>query len=422
MIKTPHLSDKLKNRYLCGMNNDPIPHETKLFNANFLLICTASFLMFVSFYLLMPIITMYTIEELGATPSTAGYVVSSYIITALLMRPFSGFLVDRYDHRRFYIVTMALYTLLLGGYIISASVGALILTRVLLGACFALATTGSSTLIIDVLPPARRSEGIGYNGAFIILAMAVGPMLGLYLIDTFHYMGLFIMAIASSSIGFVLLLFVRTHPRPRVTSGLKLLSLDRFFLREATSICVVIALVYFLYGCYMVYVALLLKEQGEALSSSNFFLFFALGVLFSRIMTGKALNRGQNFPVLQGGMVCIIVGTLLFLYTLNTWSFPLIAIMLGIGFGVSGPATQTLIIDMVPHNRRGTANSTYFIALDLGSGIGMLLGGTIATLWDYPTIFLIGNTLTALSFVLLLLWAKGDYFAQKARLGAIVTP
>ena len=55
----------------------------QLFNKNFIIIGVASFLMFFSFYILMPIIAMYVIEEFGASASVAGVVTSAYIITSL---------------------------------------------------------------------------------------------------------------------------------------------------------------------------------------------------------------------------------------------------------------------------------------------------------------------------------------------------
>jgi predicted MFS family arabinose efflux permease len=55
----------------------------------------------------------------------------------------------------------------------------------------------------------------------------------------------------------------------------------------------------------------------------------------------------------------------------------LIAFFLGMGFGYINPAFQTMFINLAEHNRRGTANATYFTFWDMGIGIGTILGGTI---------------------------------------------
>ncbi len=389
----------------------------KLFTPNFIFISLSSFLMFIAFYLLMPVIAMYLIDEFGSDETTAGIVVASYIVTSLLTRPFSGYLVDKYDHRVFYIFTLGLFTLLLGGYLISSSIGSLVVTRVLLGACFAMVTTGGSTLIIDVMPSARRAEGIGYFGAVIVLSMAIGPMLGLYLLEAFSYTGLFVVAMLSSLVGFICVLFVKTEPRERVVHREKL-SFDRFLLTKGLSIAAVISLLYFMYGSLMAYVSLYIRESGQEISSGNFFLLFGAGVIVSRIFTGKHLNRGRHFAVLQLGLLLTIIAALVFVFLLSPISFIISSVVLGIGFGTSAPAIQTMIIDLVPHNRRGTANSTYFIALDIGSGTGMLFGGIIASAYSYQAVFIVGLALTVIAAVYFNLYARGDYRRRLANFRA----
>ncbi len=364
--------------------------------------------MFIAFYLLMPVIAMYLIDEFGSDETTAGIVVASYIVTSVLVRPFSGYLVDRYDHRTFYLFTLGLFTLLLSGYLVSNSIGALLVTRVLLGACFAMVTTAGSTLIIDVMPSARRAEGIGYFGAVIVLSMAIGPMLGLYLLDAFSYDGLFVVALLSSLLGFISVLFVKTKPRARVIHSGKL-SMDRFLLTKGLSIATVIALLYFMYGTLMAYVSLYIRESGEDIYSGNFFLLFAAGVIVSRIFTGKQLNRGRHIAVLQFGLSVTILSAAVFVFYLTPLSFIISSLFLGVGFGTTAPAIQTMIIDLVPHNRRGTANSTYFIALDVGSGVGMLLGGVIASSYSYQAVFVVGLALNVLASIYFNLYARGDY-------------
>ncbi len=364
--------------------------------------------MFIAFYLLMPVIAMYLIDEFDSDQTTAGIVVASYIITSLLTRPFSGYLVDKYDHRAFYLFTLGLFTLLLGGYLVSTSIGALVVTRVLLGACFAMVTTAGSTLVIDVMPSARRAEGIGYFGAVIVLSMAIGPMLGLYLLETFSYTGLFVVALLSSLLGFISVLFVKTKRRESIVRQDKL-SFDRFFLTKGLSIAVVISLLYFIYGSIMAYISLYIRESGQDISSGNFFLLFAAGVILSRIFTGRHLNRGRHFAVLQIGLIITILSTALLVYYLTPVSFIISSLFLGVGFGTTAPAVQTMIIDLVPHNRRGTANSTYFIALDVGSGSGMLFGGIIASAYNYQAIFAIGLLLSIVAAIYFNLYARGDY-------------
>ena len=70
--------------------------ETKpvLWNRNFVQCCISYFLMNFAFYMLMPTMPVYLVEELGISTSEVGMVLSSYTIGLLCVRPFSGYLVD----------------------------------------------------------------------------------------------------------------------------------------------------------------------------------------------------------------------------------------------------------------------------------------------------------------------------------------
>ncbi len=379
----------------------------QLFNKNFIIIGVASFLMFFSFYILMPIIAMYVIEEFGASASVAGVVTSAYIITSLLARPFSGYLVDKYDRKKFYLLSFTLFTSLFLGYILASSILMVFITRVLLGAMFSMVTTSSSTLAIDVMPSKRRAEGIGYYGATTVLAMAVGPMTGLYLMDIFSYDILFKIAMASCILGVGIAMFIKTKPRPKAIH--EPFSLDRFYLKSATSIALVVALLYFMYGSLMVYISLYVKECNIDINAGSFFLFLAVGIIISRVFSGKYLNKGMHSTILQIGIISIIFASTMFIFFLNPITFPISSLLIGIGFGCATPSIQSMIIDLVPANKRGTANSTYFIALDLGSGIGMLLGGVIAEHFSYKAIYIIALILAVIALLVYNLYSHKDY-------------
>ncbi len=379
----------------------------KLFNRNFIILSIASLLTFIAFYLMMPIIAMYVVDTFDADASTAGIVAAAYIITALITRPFSGYLVDQFDRRKFYLLVLAMFATLFIGYVISNSITQLIITRIFLGAGFSLVTTAANTLTIDVIPSSRRAEGIGYYGAIIVFAMAIGPMLGLYMIDVFSYKNLFIFATICAWAGVITALFVKTKPRKPVAH--EPLSVDRFFLRDGLSMASVIALLYFLYGTLMVYVSLYVRECGLQINSGNFFMLFACGIIISRMLSARLLRNGKHNEILVSGIMIIIAAGALFTLYLTNITLPISSILLGLGFGFVAPAIQAMIVDLVPARRRGTANSTYFIALDLGSGLGMLVGGTIAHLWDYRTLYIIGIGLAIVSLVFYLLYARKDY-------------
>ncbi len=395
------------------MNECITKQPATLFNRNFLLISLASFLMFFAFNLVMPVIAMYVMDEFNASASTAGVVVASYIITALLSRPFSGYLTDKYNRKKLYIITFSIFTLLFLGYIYSRSIPMIIATRVLLGATFAILTTVSNTIAIDVIPSERRAEGIGYFGALIVVSMAVGPMCGLYLMDVMSYRGLFTVALGSCVVGTIIGSLVRTQHRPSVEVAK--ISLDRFFLGDALSMAAIMALIYFLYGTLMAYVSIFVKGCGLDINSGRFFLLFAIGIIVSRVISGRFIKHGLHNVLVLIGLFCIFVAGGVFTFLLSELTFPISSLVLGFGFGLVAPVVQSMIVDLVPHNRRGTANSTYFISLDFGSGMGMLTGGMIAHHGGFQTTYTVGLAFVAIATLLYILFSRRDYARRFAR-------
>lgn len=94
----------------------------KLVTASYIWSFMSSFLLFFAFYLLLPILPMYLIEQFQAGKSLIGIILSSYTITTLLIRPFAGYLVDTFPKKIFLIATYTLFTALFAGYIVATTV------------------------------------------------------------------------------------------------------------------------------------------------------------------------------------------------------------------------------------------------------------------------------------------------------------
>lgn len=82
------------------------------------------------------------------------------------------------------------------------------------------------------------------------------------------------------------------------------------------------------------------------------------------------------------GMI-VISQTYVGIVLLNT------AALLGLGYGNIQSIIQALAIKMTPRENMGLANSTYFIALGLGLGLGPLLLGYLIPISGYRGMYLL---------------------------------
>lgn len=93
-----------------------------------------------------------------------------------------------------------------------------------------------------------------------------------------------------------------------------------------------------------------------------------------------------------------------------------IALSQGVAFGTMFPAFNTLFVNLAPNNQRGTATSTYLTSWDVGIGIGLIAGGSIAQeLGDFDYTYSLGACLTVLSTLFFLLKAGTHLNRHKLR-------
>ena len=72
----------------------------KLWNRDYCIAMAGNFLLFFSFYLLTPLLPIYLDAQFGADKDMIGLVLSGYVIAALIVRPFSGFIVDSFNRKK----------------------------------------------------------------------------------------------------------------------------------------------------------------------------------------------------------------------------------------------------------------------------------------------------------------------------------
>ena len=136
----------------------------KLWNSNYKKVMVANFTMSFAFYLLTPLLPLYLSETFGSTKDMIGLVLSGYTITALLFRPFSGYIVDSFPRKKVLLVCLFLYFVIFGGYLLASTLLMFAIVRTLHGGPFGASTVANNTVAIDVVASSRRNEAIGYYG------------------------------------------------------------------------------------------------------------------------------------------------------------------------------------------------------------------------------------------------------------------
>lgn len=386
----------------------------RLWTAGFKAVTAGNFLLFFSFYLLLPVLPMYMAEAFAADKAVTGLVLASYTVMALLVRPVSGFLVDTFPRKRMLVVCYATFMLFFCGYLLAGTLLLFAVIRATHGVAFGLVTVSNSTMAIDIMPAQRRGEGIGYYGVSNNLAMAIGPSLSLYIYETVHdFDYIFLLSVLSSFLGLCCVSTINAPRREPVTASSKV-SLDRFILLKALPETLPVIAFSFSYGMLSTYLAVYGRDEvGITGGSGLFFAIMACGLVFSRLMAGRMLDHGRVTGSIIGGMLCCLVGYGLFIGIQHAGGYYSAAFVLGVGYGTICSAFQAMFINLAPNNRRGTANSSYLTSWDLGVGLGVFVGGHIAEHAGYAAAYCCGSVVSFAGMLLFVLSVRRHYAANK---------
>ncbi|MDD7298749.1 MULTISPECIES: MFS transporter [Fibrobacter] len=369
----------------------------KLWSKTFVLVGITNFLLFFAFYELLPILPLYILEKFHTGATVSGIIISLYTIGALFCRPFAGFLVDSFSRKPLYLVMYFFFASMFIGYVAAGTLFLLGLFRFLHGICFGIASTAGNTIAIDVLPSSRRGEGIGYFGVTTNLAFATGPMTGMFLYEAFGEIPVIALSVVLCVIGLILILCVHPKARP-IKKNAAPISLDRFFLTRAIPQFFNMLLIGCAYGPLTNYIALYAKQNSLS-GSGYFYALIAIGLIASRLLTGKLIDRGYLTRLISIGLLFVSSAYLLFSAFPHPFLFLASAFFIGCGLGLVFPGYQTMCVNLARHDQRGTATSTYLTGWDLGIGLGILVGGPLAESFSYATMFFCCGVLLLASFL-----------------------
>lgn len=384
-------------------NGEP---KLRLWNRNYTRTWIANFMLYFSFMLIVPILPLYLADTYGAGKHTIGFVLSGYTIAIMLVRPFSGYIVDNYNRKKVMMLFYALAFIIGGFYLIGGSLLFFTIIRTIHGAPYGATIIANSTVAIDSLYPSRRAEGIGYYGLSNNLATALSPSVGIFVYEwTNDFNLLFVLSMLCSGIGLYISSTINP-PKPLRNQPTNdggepsqrgaLVRLDRFFLLKGWRQAVIICCFGLSYGVLSTYLAIYGREKlGITGGTGLYFMLLSIGLILSRIQGGRALRDGKVTQNAAMGVSVSVFGYALFAAVPEMWAYYASAIIIGLGNGHMFPAVQTMFINLARHDQRGTANSTLYSSWDAGVGIGVFFGGMLAESLGYAAAFWMGAIVNA---------------------------
>ncbi|MDQ3395961.1 MAG: MFS transporter [Bacteroidota bacterium] len=377
----------------------------KVFTKNFIVHSISYLLLTTAFYFLLPTLPLYVVRVLKEDKSMVGYITGFYALSALLIRPFAGYALDTWGRKPIYLTSLAFYTVLIFTYNFAATFFLLIIIRLLHGLSWGMLTTGGSTIVADIVPANKRGQGIGYFGLATTLSMAIGPLLGLWILGQVHYDRLFLTSALVAGVALLMACFI---VYPKVEMVRHKLAWNSIIEKSVLPIAFVMLIVAIPYAGMMTFIPLLSDELGIE-NGGLFFLVYAIGVSILRPAAGKIMDKRGPAMIMLTSFTLSISGLFLIYFSKEINFFLGGAFVLGLGNGILMPTLQTMIINMVKAERRGVANSTFFSSIDLGIGIGSVILGYLAEFTSLSFLFLFSGVILLFPMFYFFIFVVGKY-------------
>lgn len=358
--------------------------EVKLWNRSFVMLLIMSTFINSASQMIVPIVSKYAIS-LGAPLTIAATISSLMSFAALLLRPVAGLFSDRYNRKKIILMSNLLIAICLILMAVSRTVPMLVAVRLLHGVAFSFNSVALMAFNTVFIPKERLGEGIGWMALGNTVAQALGPNIGIVLIDIGGYGLCFFVAAGICLVGILVIMMMpyKTVGTPNTERRINLHSL----------ICVEIlpyAAILCLFSAGSGLVSSMLVLLGDERGITNIGLFFtvySVTMVLIRPVAGKLVDSKGLGVVLYPSIIIFGLGYMILGQTSAFWLILVAAVMKAIGQGSGVPGIQSSTIKQVGREKAGVVSSTCFIGQDIGNTFGPMMGGFVAQYFGFKTLF-----------------------------------
>lgn len=386
-------------------------NDNQIFTKRFISLFFTNLSIFLVFYSLITTLPLYASGILDRTDDEAGLLVTAFLVSAILMRPFSGKLLDLYGKKRLLLISLLIYLACTILYVVFKEFTVLLGLRFFQGIWFSIATTAAGALAADIIPAKRKGTGLGYFTMSTNLAIVIGPFIGLLVIQYASFDSLFIVLAVVVAIGSVLALTLNTKDLTQPKQQQKFrLTFNDLFEKKALPLAIVASVIAFAYSSILSFLSLYAEQQDLLGAASYFYAVLAVAMIGVRPFTGRIYDTyGAKYVIIPSFML-FAIGLVLLGNADNPALLLTSAIFLGMGYGTLTTSFQSLCVQATAPERTSYATATYFTLFDLGIAVGSYVLGIVAVSIGYSAIYMVS---AALMLGMLLIYSL--IFARSAK-------
>ena len=382
--------------------------ETKLWNKSYIMILILSTVINSATQMVTPLVSKFAIS-LGAQLSIATTIASLMSWSALFLRPFAGLLSDRFNRKKIILISnlaIAVCLLLMSG---AKTVTTLVAIRILHGIAFSFNSVAMMAFNTMYIPKDRLGEGMGWMALGTIVSQALGPNIGIALVEKTGYTACFAVAAAVCVVGVVIILMMHyEHPVSDKSRKLDINSLISLrILPYAAIMC--------LFSAGNGLASNMMVLFGDARGIANIGLFFtaySIAMVVVRPFVGKLVDKKGLRFVLYPAIVLSSAAYFVLGSATALWMVILAAILKAVGQGSGQPGIQSTCLRQIGREKAGVVSSTCYIGQDIGNAVAPVIGGFVVERFGYSNLFY-GYAVLLLVGASLIFFLKYNYDVKK---------
>lgn len=375
----------------------------KIYSKDIILVLAATFFYMASPMLVTPLITGFT-ESIGASAALMGLVGGLMNLVSLFCRPIAGNLADRISKYKLSFIGAVFMTAACVGYIFAPNEIVVIIARIINGFGFACCSVCMATWMSNMLPKEKIGSGMGVYGTMNALAMAAAPAIGVSAYQTFGYRVSFVIALVFSAAIIVVIQFIGDKGEPENSGpegaeaentgggSADIKQKRRLELIDVKVIPIALIIMLFAipYCATQSFLVTYAEVRGLHVSVSLFFPAYAVVLIALRLSLRNLFDKLPFRVFLLASALSELLAILFLTIMKNNAVMLLASCFLAGGYGIMSSVCQSTAILLAGKEKRGLANSTYYIGLDLGMTLGPVIGGALYggldIGWFYPVL------------------------------------
>jgi MFS family permease len=303
------------------------------------------------------------LQKLGALETEIGTIIAINALTACVLGPPAGALIDKHGRAPMVRVGGSVLCVVSLGYALMPSLGVGIYAlRALDGLGSVLLYAGLFTYAGDIVPPERRTQGLALFGAAGLAPLAISSFGGDLLLAIGSYRALFLVAAGFFAAG-VLLAMTLPDMRGRTVPALVRTSMwttaSQRDLRPVWSA----AFAFFLgLSAVATFMKTFVLELGLG-SVGPFFVAYSVVALCLRLLLGSLPDRIGTRRMVLPALLSYAAGAIVLSSAHSTLPIVLAGALCGAGHGYGFPVLLSLTVSRAPEDARGAATAI-FTAVD----------------------------------------------------------